>query len=196
MKTLKLTLIAFAATALLFSCSSDDSDDGVNNPPQQSYPVTLSYDQMRVVDFKMWVGGESQNTNGMQIQNFISASQYSNLVPADAPFYSYTFQPDTVFENFSDFETAYTYIISNDTIHMTGLFEGEQYFYGSLSEMYYQRGMVFYSKDVNGQIESDTKIRFEYFTFENSSDFTGFATLGDMYATDTVIVYNQEFVYN
>lgn len=79
MKTLKLTLIAFAASAILFSCSSDDSDDGDNNPTQQSYPVTLSYDQTRIVDFKMWVGGESQNTDGMQIQNFISALQPADI---------------------------------------------------------------------------------------------------------------------
>lgn len=187
--------MAFAVTALLFSCSSDDSDDGDNNPPAQTYPVTLSFDEIKVADFKMWVGGETQNTEGMQIQDYISSSQYSNLVPADAPFYSYTFQPDTVYENFNNSESVYTYTISNDTIHMIHVFEGEQYFYGSLQEMYYQRGMAFYNKEVNGQMESDAQIAFRYFTFESASNFTGFSSPSDMNPTDTVIIYNQEVVY-
>lgn len=79
MKNICYGFLVLLIATLLSSCNEDEDD---NNPPTETtFPVTLSFSEIRDVEFRIWTDSSEINTTGLNAADFIDPEDWVDLDP-------------------------------------------------------------------------------------------------------------------
>lgn len=196
-------ILGIIGLGIVQSCSEDENSDPVPSP---TFPNTVTFSEITNTEFKMWTAGAEVNTAGLSVEDYIDSADYAQFSPA---FYEaqpgLTFTEDSIFIEEDGSITGYPYYISNDSIYLTSVFvyDEDTVSYTSLLGIgntsgfavhfgYYKLSM--HSGSGDSFVSESNVIRY---TFNSVAEESGiFNSIEDISASDTLIIYNQDIIYN
>lgn len=199
MKKRSLFLLGFI-TLVFVACQKDEvesSQNSGNSNASLSYPAT--YNSISFEEFKLWIDGEEINTQGLDVQDYVSPGVYEDIPGMDDMPAEINLDGDTIFVTSWESETSMSpYISSGDSILIdTQSIFGEFLFaIETPNALLIKRGLAFYAEYGEDVLSISSNTAPIHFTFENTTDFHGFENLGQMTESDTLVVFNQTFSYD
>jgi|GEM_PF-6126450 hypothetical protein len=197
MKKRSLILVGFI-TLIFVACQKDEvesSQNASNSNTSPSYPVT--YSSISFEEFKLWIAGEEIDTQGLNIQDYVSPGVYEDIPTMDDMPAEINLDGDSIFvTNWEGQTFTSPYTASGDSILIdTQLFEGFLFAFETPNSLLIKRGLAFYAEYGEDVVFISSNTAPLHFNFENTTDFHDFENPGQMTESDTLVIFNQTFRY-
>jgi hypothetical protein len=185
----KRLILLFLPIILLSACKKDDESSSLKKD-------TLTFQKFSDTDIRLWVGGELQNPDYLNMELLVEDYYFSLISFERARSAYFYFDGDTLDMTYDDYNTRSAYSISNDTIYThsestfgTGVYKSF-FGIGTSSEISLQHCLIYHAE--NGTPGSSA---FEVKYYQSFEDNPYFQTPEDMGPNDTLVLYNQTRLY-
>lgn len=198
------TILLLCISLIFMSCNNDDDNQSPGDPVEDfTLPNTVIYQSTSNVEFMLWVGGEEVDTEGLSPNDILPTDFESSV---DFTTYMFTFYPDTLETQTPDSTSRVNYWFSNDSLYIkipNPFFEiaGPPFIetyagYGSPFALNIEIGSLYMASFNNNIGQRASYTDYSYYTFGNSVDLHSFSDPSQMNENDTVMIFNQRFLYN